>query len=133
MKNQIFQFILIIISTSILFGCNSENDKIRYEIISSTPIDLEITYDDGERNDVKTKFNGNQWSYEGEMSFINGKVGHDFLLQFDGKCTSQHTVTAKIYRGPKILVEKTFQSREPMNHDPTTFRSSGSINSYIEP
>ncbi len=133
MRKQFSRLLLMIVSVISISACNSEKEKIRYEITSSAPIQLDIRYINGERNQVDEKFNGSQWSYEGEISFLNDKFGHQFRLSCDGKGPTQHSVTLKIYRGQKLLVEETVQSKEPMHHDPTTFRSSGGVDSYIEP
>jgi len=133
MRKQFSRLLLMIVSVISVSACNSEKEKIRYEITSSAPIQLDIGYINGERNHVDEKFNGSLWTYEGEISFLNDKFGHEFQLYCDGKGPTQHSVTLKIYRGQKLLVEETFQSKEPMHHDPTTFRSSGIVESYIEP
>ncbi len=132
MVKQFSRLLLIIVSVISISACNSEKDKLRYELVSSIPVECKISYTDSKCQQVNENFNGTQWTYEGEIEFVNSKQGHSFRLSCEALGSSPYTVTLKLYRGQNILDEVTVNNREPMPSSPTLYRASAFVKTFME-
>ncbi len=104
MKNRIaiyFFFAVFILLSS----CNSGSKKLRYEIISSAPIKLDIKYTNALKSENELgNFNGTQWTYDIEI--VKNANGQPFTLSFDAIGTTSFSTTSRIYFGEEVVAEK---------------------------
>lgn len=131
-RNKFISYLSILLFVITISSCNSEKDKLRYELVSSIPVECKINYTDSKCQPVNENFNGTQWTYEGEIEFVNSKQGHSFGLSCEALGSSPYTVTLKLYRGQNILDEVTVNNREPMPSSPTLYRASASVKTFME-
>ncbi len=110
MKSQIISCFFVILYIS-LSSCNARSKKLRYEIISTAPIELDIKYTNAlkSENDLGN-FNGSQWHYDIEI--MKNANSQSFTLSFNAVGSTNFSTTSRIYREDEVVAEKISDSKK---------------------